>query len=78
MAGSIGCLGAARLATESCIRSGAGLTTLITSSEGRKLLSGSLVEGMLATFEDNEKVKYLLSKADAVAFGQELRKMKSL
>ena len=69
VAGSIGCLGAARLATESCIRSGAGLTTLITSSEGRKLLSGSLVEGMLATFEDNEKVKYLLSKADAVAFG---------
>lgn len=69
VAGSIGCLGAARLATESCIRSGAGLTTLITSSEGRKLLSGSLVEGILATFEDNEKVKYLLSKADAVAFG---------
>lgn len=69
VAGSIGCLGAARLATESCIRSGAGLTTLITSSEGRKLLSGSLVEGMLATFEDNEKVKYLLSKADSVAFG---------
>lgn len=69
VAGSIGSLGAARLATESCIRSGAGLTTLITSSEGRKLLSGSLVEGMLATFEDNEKVKYLLSKADAVAFG---------
>ena len=69
VAGNIGCLGAARLATESCIRSGAGLTTLITSSEGRKLLSGSLVEGMLATFEDNEKVKYLLSKADAVAFG---------
>ena len=69
VAGSIGCLGAARLATESCIRSGAGLITLITSSEGRKLLSGSLVEGMLATFEDNEKVKYLLSKADAVAFG---------
>ena len=69
VAGSIGYLGAARLATESCIRSGAGLTTLITSSEGRKLLSGSLVEGMLATFEDNEKVKYLLSKADAVAFG---------
>lgn len=69
VAGSIGCLGAARLATESCIRSGAGLTTLITSSEGRKLLSGSLVEGMLATFEDNEKVKYLLSKADEVAFG---------
>ena len=69
VAGSIGCLGAARLATESCIRSGAGLTTLITSSEARKILSGSLVEGMLATFEDNEKVKYLLSKADAVAFG---------
>ena len=69
VAGSIGCLGAARLATESCIRSGAGLTTLITSSEGRKLLSGSLVEGMLATLEDNEKVKYLVSKADAVAFG---------
>ena len=69
VAGSIGCLGAARLATESCIRSGAGLTTLITSSEGRKLLSGSLIEGMLATLEDDEKVKYLLSKADAVAFG---------
>ena len=69
VAGSIGYLGAARLATESCIRSGAGLITLITSSEGRKLLSGSLIEGMLATFEDNEKVKYLVSKADAVAFG---------
>ena len=69
VAGSIGCLGAARLATESCIRSGAGLITLITSSEGRKLLSGSLIEGMLATLEDNEKVKYLVSKADAVAFG---------
>lgn len=69
VAGSIGYLGAARLATESCIRSGAGLITLITSSEGRKLLSGSLIEGMLATLEDNEKVKYLVSKADAVAFG---------
>ena len=69
VAGSIGYLGAARLATESCIRSGAGLITLITSSEGRKLLSGSLIEGMLATLEDNEKVKNLVSKADAVAFG---------
>ena len=69
VAGSIGYLGAARLATESCIRSGAGLITLLTSSEGGKLLSGSVIEGMLATLEDYEKVKYLVSKADAVAFG---------
>lgn len=69
VAGSIGYLGAARLSTEACVRSGAGLTTLITSNESKKLLSGSLVEGMLADFDDIEKVKFLVSKADAVAFG---------
>lgn len=68
-AGSLGYFGAARLCTEACIRSGAGLTTLITSKEGQQLLSGSIVEGMISNFSEKEKVKSLLSQADSVAFG---------
>ena len=69
VAGSYGYLGAARIATEACLSSGAGLTTLITTDEGQKLLSPSIIEAMICSFDNIPKCNELISNADAVAFG---------
>ena len=68
-AGSNGFYGAAYLATQSCVKTGAGLTTLICSEDVQKILAVKLDEAMTCLYSDGEKTDRILSGADAVAFG---------
>lgn len=61
--GSIGMMGAAILSTKACIRSGVGLTTVLSDSRGNDIMQISVPEAM---FLRNE---YDYSKYDAIACG---------
>lgn len=69
MAGSKGYTGAAYIATEAAVRSGAGLVTLGTHQDIISILSSKLIEAMTVSFEDQEKFKELFYKSDAIAIG---------
>ena len=66
--GSEGFTGAAYITTESTVRAGAGLTTLICDKSIQKELSSKLIEAMTINFED-EKLYTLLRKANSIAIG---------
>ncbi|WP_160691599.1 NAD(P)H-hydrate dehydratase [Clostridium sp. C2-6-12] len=66
-AGRRGFLGAAFIATECTVRTGAGLTTLICDKEVQKGLENRLIEAMTLTWEDD--VINLIKNADSIAFG---------
>ena len=68
-AGSKGFTGAAYLATKACLKTGAGLTTLITPKDIQDILSGMLIESMTSNFNEEEKVDKLISTANAIAYG---------
>lgn len=68
-AGSMGFTGAAYITTEACVKSGAGLVTLVTTTECQKILSSKLVEAMTANYAEKEKILELINKATAIAFG---------
>ncbi|WP_291650615.1 NAD(P)H-hydrate dehydratase [Clostridium sp.] len=69
LAGSKGYTGAAYIATEACVKSGAGLTTLVSSKYVQDKLSCRLVEAMTLDIEECDKVKKLLSDSDVIAMG---------
>ncbi|MBC5626990.1 NAD(P)H-hydrate dehydratase [Clostridium sp. NSJ-49] len=68
-AGSKGFTGAAYLATKACLKTGAGLTALITPKDIQDILSGMLIESMTSNFNEEEKVDKLISTANAIAYG---------
>lgn len=72
-AGSKGFTGAAYLATKACLKTGAGLTTLVTPEDIQDVLSGMLIEAMTCNFNEEEKVKKLLTTANAIAYGPGLK-----
>lgn len=69
IAGSKGYTGAAYIATEAAVRSGAGLVTLCTFEDIINILSSKLIEAMTVSFNDEEKVKELFHKSDSIAIG---------
>lgn len=69
IAGSRGFYGAAYLSTESCVKSGAGLTTLICDEDIQNIMAIKLNEAMTCAYSDAERVDKLLKSANAVAFG---------
>lgn len=69
VAGSRGFTGAAYISTEAAVKSGAGLVTLCCPQEIQPILSGKLTEAMTAAFEEKDKLKELIKKADAIAIG---------
>lgn len=69
LAGSPGLTGAAYISTEACVRTGTGLTTLVTAPESQDLLSSMLIEAMTSNYNDEAKVKSLLKSSNAIAFG---------
>lgn len=75
-AGSNGFTGAAYLATKACLKTGAGLTTLVTPKEIQNILSGMLIEAMTSNFNEKEKVDKLISTANAIAYGPGLQSSK--
>lgn len=68
IAGSRGFQGAAYIATESCVRSGAGLTTLATGEEVFYGLSSRLIEAMCITI-NKEEIKKKLKSVNTIAIG---------
>lgn len=69
IAGSEGYSGAAFIASEGAVRSGAGLVTLCSSKSIQPLLSSKLTEAMTASYDDEGKLESFIQKADAIAVG---------
>ena len=69
LAGSKGYTGAAYISTESCVRAGAGLTTLVTTKYVQDKLSSKLVEAMSANIESMEDLKSLFKNVNVIAIG---------
>lgn len=73
-AGTKGYSGAAVIATEACLKSGAGLTTLISDKYVQSIISNQLREAMTMDISDWKQVKDIVEKCDVIAFGPGLRK----
>lgn len=69
IAGSKGFSGAAFITTESAIKSGTGLVTLISTSDVLKNLSPRITEAMTVDFSEKDKLQNVLKSSDVVAFG---------
>ena len=69
VAGSKGFSGAAYIATEGAVRSGAGLVTLCCSEELQMGLSMKLTEAMTISFKDRDRLKEVLLKCNSIAIG---------
>lgn len=68
-AGSKGFSGAGYLTTEACVKTGAGLTTIVTTEECQKYLSSMLIEAMSCNFNERDRICKLIKDADVIAFG---------
>lgn len=69
VAGSKGFTGAAYIATQGAVKSGAGLVTLCCREDIIEVLSSKLVEAMTIGFEDKEKVNKLIERCNSIAVG---------
>ncbi len=69
LAGSKGYSGAAYICSESCVRSGAGLTTLATTKYVQDKLSSKLVEVMTINIEEGDNLEELIKKSNVFAIG---------
>lgn len=69
VAGSSGFAGAAYIATEAAIRSGAGLVTLCCSEDIQSILSTKLTEAMTICFKETERLKAIVEKSNCIALG---------
>lgn len=69
VAGSKGMVGAAFIATESCLKTGAGLVTLATSKYVQESLSSKLVEAMIIDCSEREALVQKLERVNVVALG---------
>lgn len=68
-AGSKGFTGAAFIAAEGAVRSGAGLVTLCCSEDIQPVLSSKLVEAMTISFSEKERLADAVYKCSAAAIG---------
>ncbi|WP_317818015.1 NAD(P)H-hydrate dehydratase [Clostridium tetani] len=73
VAGNEGFTGAAYLATEGAVKSGAGLVTLSTHEKIKDILSYKLNEAMIASVENKDEFYRLLINSDSIAIGPGLR-----
>jgi len=69
IAGSRDFSGAAYIATEAAVRSGAGLVTLCCHDSIKEIMSNKLIEAMTVSFKDKERLNDILMKSDAIAIG---------
>ena len=68
-AGSRGFTGAAYISTQSAVKCGSGLTTLVCEKYVQDILSTKFCEAMTLDIQNKEKVKKLISGCDAIGFG---------
>ena len=76
IAGSDNYIGAAYIASQSAVRSGAGLVTLFTKESIIDNLRNKIVEAMIMSYEDKE-FKDKISKSDSIAIGPGMGNNKS-
>ena len=74
LAGSKGMSGAAYITTEAVVRTGAGLVTLLVEKEIQDTLASKLVEAMITTYDESDKVDRLIKDADVIICGPGLSK----
>ncbi|MEG1408895.1 MAG: NAD(P)H-hydrate dehydratase [Terrisporobacter sp.] len=68
-AGSKGFSGAAFIASESAVKSGSGLVTLVSDEYVQNIASCKLIEGMTLNFNQKEKINRLIKSCNAIGFG---------
>lgn len=69
VAGSKGFTGAAHIATEAAIRSGAGLVTLCCSEDIQPILSSKLIEAMTISYKETDRLNAIVEKSNCIALG---------
>lgn len=69
IAGSKGFAGAAYIATQAAVRSGAGLVTLCCSEVIQQGISNKFIEAMTVSYKDKEKLNEVLKKSNVIAIG---------
>ena len=69
IAGSRGFYGAARIATESAVKTGSGLVTLISDSDVQEKLCTVFTEAMTVNYSEEERVKNLIENSNAIGIG---------
>ncbi|GAB6168513.1 bifunctional ADP-dependent NAD(P)H-hydrate dehydratase/NAD(P)H-hydrate epimerase [Clostridium carnis] len=72
-AGSKGYTGAAYISAEACVKAGAGLTTVITTSYVQDVLSNKLIEAMTADINEVKVVESIVKNSNVIAFGPGLK-----
>ena len=69
VAGSRGFYGAAKIATESAVKTGSGLVTLISDSDVQEKLCTVFTEAMTVNYSEEERVKKLIENSNAIGIG---------
>lgn len=69
IAGSNGFSGSATITTNSAVRAGSGLVTVVTDPLIQNIISSQVLEAMTANFDETERFKNLLRKSYSIAFG---------
>ena len=68
-AGSKGFSGAAFLSSETAIKSGSGLVTVVCDEDIQDILSCKLSEGMTANYNEKDRINKLIKTSTAIGFG---------
>ncbi|WP_066896257.1 bifunctional ADP-dependent NAD(P)H-hydrate dehydratase/NAD(P)H-hydrate epimerase [Clostridium nigeriense] len=76
LAGGKGYTGAAYIATEACVKAGAGLTTLVSTKYVQDKLSSKLIEAMTANIEEGDDLKNIFNNSRVFAIGPGIDKEK--
>ena len=69
IAGSNGFSGSASITTNSAVRAGSGLVTVVTDPFIQNIIASQVLEAMTANFNEIERFKILLRKSNSIAFG---------
>ena len=69
LAGSTQFTGAAYITTESAVRMGAGLVTLVVEDEIYPIFAGKMIEAMVVRYSEIDRIDRLIEDADVIACG---------
>jgi len=74
LAGSMGMTGAAYITTQSAVKTGAGLISLVVEKDIQPILSSKLIEAMTVNYDQEEEINKLIKNANVIICGQGLGK----
>ncbi len=67
--GNKGMSGAIRMAAKACMRTGAGLVTVLTHQDNESIVAADCAEVMVRGINENSDINVFLAKADVIVFG---------